>query len=99
MKKTKLGAYVRREREAKNLTLRMMAAMLGVSPTYMSKVERSECAPPTEDRIRAIAQILERDPDVLLAMAGRVPSDLAEIIKRHPVEVAAMMRKSDFGLG
>ena len=52
----KFGAFVRREREAKEIGLREMAKMIGVSPTYLSKVERDEFAPPAEDKVKAIAQ-------------------------------------------
>ena len=86
------GAFVRREREAREIGLREMAKKIGVSPTYLSKVERDEFTPPTEDKVRAIAQIIECDTDELLAMAGRIPSDLADIIKRNPVEVSALLR-------
>ena len=96
--KEKFGAFIRREREAREIGLREMAKKIGVSPTYMSKVERDEFTPPTEDKVRSIAQILECDPDELLAMAGRVPSDLADIIKRHPVEMSALLRTAN-GLG
>ncbi len=88
----KFGAFVRQRREEKKIGLREMAKKIGVSPTYLSKVERDEFTPPTEDKVCAIAQIIECDPDELLAMAGRVPSDLAEIIKRRPVELAALLR-------
>ena len=88
----KFGAFVRREREAREIGLREMAKKIGVSPTYLSKVERDEFSPPTEDKVRAIAQIIECDPDELLALAGRMPSDLADIIKRHPVEMSALLR-------
>lgn len=91
----KFGAFIRREREAQEIGLREMAKKIGVSPTYLSKVERDEFAPPTEDKVRAIAKIIECDPDELLAMAGRVPSDLAEIIKRHPVEMSALLRTAN----
>jgi transcriptional regulator with XRE-family HTH domain len=53
----KFGAFVRREREAKEIGLRGMAKMIGVSPTYLSKVERDEFPPPVEDKVRAIAKI------------------------------------------
>jgi transcriptional regulator with XRE-family HTH domain len=91
----KFGAFIRRKREAREIGLREMAKKIGVSPTYMSKVERDEFTPPTEDRVWSIAQILECDPDELLAMAGRVPSDLADIIKRHPVEMSALLRTAN----
>ena len=88
----KFGAFIRREREAKEFGLREMAKMIRVSPTYLSKVERDEFAPPAEDKVKAIAQVIGCDVDELLARAGRVASDLSDIIKRHPVELAALLR-------
>jgi transcriptional regulator with XRE-family HTH domain len=90
--KEQFGALVRREREAKEIGLREMAKMIGVSPTYLSKVERDEFPPPAEDKVKAIAKIIGRDADDLLALAGRVSSDITEIIKRQPVELAALLR-------
>jgi transcriptional regulator with XRE-family HTH domain len=69
-----------------------MAKMIGVSPTYLSKVERDEFAPPAEDKVKAIAQVIECDADDLLARAGRVSTDISDIIKRHPVQLAALLR-------
>ena len=88
----KFGAFIRHEREGKEIGLREMAKMIGVSPTYLSKVERDEFPPPAEDKVKAIAKIIECDADELLARAGRVSSDLSDIIKRHPVELAALLR-------
>src|SRR4051794_3526586 len=88
----KFGAFVRRKREAKELGLREMAKMIGFSPTYLSKIERDEFPPPAEDRVRVIAKIIECDVDDLLARAGRVSSDITDIIKRQPVELAALLR-------
>jgi transcriptional regulator with XRE-family HTH domain len=92
MLKEKFGALIRRRREAKEIGLREMAKMIGVSPTYLSKVERDEFAPPAEDKVKAIAQIIGCDVDELLALAGRVATDLSDIIKRHPIELAALLR-------
>jgi transcriptional regulator with XRE-family HTH domain len=88
----KFGAFIRHEREGREIGLREMAKMIGVSPTYLSKVERDEFSPPAEDKVRAIAKIIECNPDDLLARAGRVSSDITEIIKRHPVELTALLR-------
>ena len=88
----KFGAFIRREREGREIGLREMAKMIGVSPTYLSKVERDEFAPPAEDKVKAIAQIIGCDVDELLARAGRVARDLSDIIKQHPVELAALLR-------
>ena len=80
---------MRREREKKEIGLREMAKMIGVSPTYLSMVERDVFAPPAEDKVRAIAQVIGCDVDELLGRADRVASDLSEIIKRHPVELGS----------
>jgi transcriptional regulator with XRE-family HTH domain len=92
--KEKFGAFIRRKREAMEpkVGLREMAKMIGVSPTYLSKVERDEFPPPAEDKVRKIAKIIECDADDLLARANRVSSDISDIIKRHPVELAALLR-------
>lgn len=90
----RFGEFVRRKREAKEIGLREMAKMIGVSPTYISKVERDEFAPPAEDKVRLIAGVIGCDIDELLARAGKVASDLTDIIKRNPVEVAALLRST-----
>ena len=88
----KFGAFIRRLRNGKEIGLREMAKMIGVSPTYLSKVERDEFTPPAEDKVKAIAKILQCDADDLLARAGKVASDVSEIIQRHPVELTALLR-------
>ena len=93
-KKQTFGATVRREREKLEIGLREMARKIGISPTYLSKVERDELPPPAEDRVVAIAKILDCDRDELLAMAGKVSSDLTEIIRRHPREIASFLRSA-----
>src|SRR2546430_2361998 len=88
------GALVRRERGAKEIGLREMAKKIGVSPTYLSKIERDEFDPPAEDKVRRIAEILGRDPDELLALAGRVAADVTDAILQHahPREMADFLR-------
>ncbi len=89
------GSVVRRERLKLEIGLRQMAKSINVSPTYLSKIERNEFPPPAEDKVRKIAEIIDRDPDELLALAGRVSSDLAEIIRRHPREMASFLRTAN----
>jgi plasmid maintenance system antidote protein VapI len=42
--------------------------------------------------VRGIAQVIGCDVDESLARAGKVATDLSDIIKRHPVELAALLR-------
>lgn len=89
------GATVRRLREGRKIGLRKFAEMVGMSPTYLSKVERDDFNPPSEEKVRAIAQALGQDADELLALAGRVSADLANIIQRHPREMATFLRAAN----
>ena len=86
---------MRRRREKQEIGLRQFAKMIGVSPTYLSKVERDEFDPPAEDKVIAIADALGFDRDELLALAGRVSSDLTDIIRRHPREMASFLRSAN----
>ncbi len=86
------GVTVRRERERLDIGLREMAKKIGVSPTYLSKLERDQLPPPAEDKVKRIADIIGRDHDELLGLAGRVASDLKEIIREHPREMASILR-------
>lgn len=86
------GQTIRAWREAQEIGLRKFADLVGMSPTYLSKVERDEFPPPGEEKIKAIATALDRDADELLALAGRVSSDLTEIIQQKPKEMATFLR-------
>ena len=88
------GAFIRREREAKGLKLREMARQIDVSATFLSKVE-TENWKPGEDNLRKIANILDCNADELLALAGKVSSDLTDIIRRRPRLMAHLLRGTE----
>jgi len=92
------GEYIRKHREAlksedRRFSVRQVAQRIGVEPAYLSKIERGDVAPPSEAKIRALAEELGEDPDVLLAMAGKVSSDLQEIIRKRPQLFADLIRQ------
>lgn len=92
------GQHLRTRREAlaegnKRFSLRQTAQRAGIEPAYLSKIEREEFAPPGEETIRSLARELGEDPDVLLAMAGKVGSDLQAIIRSRPRLFAALLRQ------
>jgi transcriptional regulator with XRE-family HTH domain len=95
---THFGSYVRIAREKLRerddcYSLRQVAQRTDLEPAYLSKVERGEVAPPSEAAIVRLANDLGEDPDVLLAMAGKVSSDLQEIIRRRPKLFAELLRE------
>jgi transcriptional regulator with XRE-family HTH domain len=74
-------------------SVRQLAARVGVQPSYLSKVERAEVAPPSEATIAALAAELGADPDVLLALAGKVSRGLQAVILKRPQLFARLIRE------
>jgi HTH-type transcriptional regulator, competence development regulator len=92
------GEYLRQRREEKRaadpgFSLRRVAASVGIEPSYLSKVERGEQPPPSEETILALAKELDEDPDVLLALAGKVSKELQAIIRKRPKVFAELIRQ------
>ena len=93
-----LGEFLRERREAlrekdRRFSLRQVAQRVGIEPSFLSKVERDETPPPSEETLRRLAAELEVDADVALALAGKVSSDLQEVIRRRPLLFAALLRE------
>lgn len=86
------GKALRELRASRGISLRSFADQLGVSATYLSQVEQCNAPSPTADRIQHMAKLLNANPDPLLAMAGRIPDELAELIHRHPIELPRLIR-------
>ena len=91
------GSYVRQLREQRRevngrYSVRQTAQRIGVEPAYLSKIERGDVSPPSEDTIRKLAADLGEDADLLLALAGKVSSDIREIVMKRPILFAEMIR-------
>jgi transcriptional regulator with XRE-family HTH domain len=92
------GEHIREVREAlhesdKAYSLRQVAARVGIEPAYLSKIERGQFPPPSQEVIVKLACDLGEDADVLLAMAGKLSSDLQDIIMRRPRLFADLLRQ------
>ena len=92
------GNYIRQARiklyeTDKRYSLRQTAQRIDVEPAYLSKIERGEVPPPSEATTVKLAMELGEDPDMLLAMAGKVSSDLQEIIRKRPTLFAELLRE------
>ncbi|MDP6630919.1 MAG: helix-turn-helix transcriptional regulator [Kiritimatiellia bacterium] len=92
------GQYLRKRREellkgSPDFTVRKVAGRLGIQPSYVSKVERCEVPPPSEATILRWAEELGEDPDVLLALAGKVSAELRDVIVKRPKVFAQLLRE------
>jgi HTH-type transcriptional regulator, competence development regulator len=94
----RFGEYIRQAREAiqvgdRTFSLRQVAARVGIEPAYLSKIERCVFPPPSEEVIVQLAGVLDEDKDVLLALAGKLSSDLRQIIIQRPGLFAELLRQ------
>lgn len=65
---------------------------MGISPTFVSKIENGEFDPPSAENIKKMAALLDCNADELLALAGKVDPDISEIIRKKPKALADFLR-------
>lgn len=76
------GARLKRKRTSQGLGLRETANRVGMSATYLSRIENdAERTPPSEEKISKLAGVLNDDFDELMRLAGRVPEEVTDWIK------------------
>lgn len=76
-----LGERIKRIRLSQKLGLRETAIKVSISATYLSRIENNLEPNPTEEKIRALADVLEDSFDELMQLAGRVPTEVTDMIK------------------
>ena len=82
MKEAKeFGKRLRELRIRSGMTQRELAGRVNVDFTYLSKIENGALAPPSEKVIIQLAEVLNVDRDELIALAGRIPSDIVRMLK------------------
>lgn len=82
-----LGERIRELRQAKELTLRDLAAKVGVGFTYISKIENhklEEGHSPSEKLIHKLATELDGDEEELLLLAEKVPEPIRRRVCERP---------------
>jgi len=82
-----LGERIRELRQAKQLTLRDLAAKVGVGFTYISKIENhklEEGHGPSEKLIHKLAVELDADEEQLLLLAEKVPEPIRKRVVERP---------------
>jgi transcriptional regulator with XRE-family HTH domain len=78
-----LGDRIRTGRARKRLTLRQAADAVKRSPSFLSDVENGRRAP-SEDVLVDLAALLDLDLDDLMAVAGKLPTDVSEYLRNTP---------------
>lgn len=86
------GTVLRELREQQGIGIKKLAPELGVSYTYLSKLESNQIRP-SADLVGRVAHYFHYDHDRLLLAAGRVPPEILAILQDHPDEALDYLRE------
>ena len=81
------GTRIRELRQSQDLTLRDLAEKVGVTFTYVSKIENGKLSFgefPSNDLILKLARALGGDPDELLLLAEKIPDAIRQRVLQRP---------------
>lgn len=92
------GETIRDLRVAQDLGLRETANKVGISPAYLSRIERGKERPPRPEVIKELARILAADPDVLFRLSSSTDPDVLDFLHEQPEAMMLLrfMKESDF---
>jgi len=89
------GQRLRELRKAKRLTQRELADRVGLSFTYLSKIENGAMQPPRGKTIADLANALDTDADELFGLAKKVPSQFLEHINPNVIKLIRTLRDGE----
>lgn len=83
----KFGQRIKELRKTQNLGQRGLAQRVGVSFTYISKIENHQLdfgEYPSDELIRKLAKALDADEDELLLLAEKIPEQIRRRVLQRP---------------
>lgn len=94
----KFGDTIRNLRLAQDLGLRETAAKVGISPAYLSRIERGKEGPPRAEIIKALAKELAADPDLLFQLSSSTDPEIVDFLHSEPqlMQLLHFLKDSDF---
>lgn len=96
----RLGRFIKKHREKKRETdpsfsVRGLATKIGMSATYLSKIERGEI-PASDGAIQELADVLGIDINEIFAQAGKIEPELEKKLVTHKAaeEMSVFLRRA-----
>ena len=89
------GSYLRDLRQKTHLGIKQVGPEVGVSYSYLSKLENG-LVEPSEETLRKLATYYGVNEERLNTIAGRLPPDVSRILSEKPEEAVELLR-SRFG--
>ena len=76
----KFGERLKELRRGAGFTQRQLATAAGLDFSYISKLENGHNPPPAADTIVRLCTVMNVTPEPLLALTGKIPSDVHESV-------------------
>jgi len=92
MGRRKFAGVLKNLRKQSGIGIKRLAPHLGVSYSYLSKLEHGITIP-SEKLVYKTAEYFSCDPDSLLLAAGKVPPDVLRILQEHPEDALAFLKQ------
>ena len=81
---TNFGGTIRDLRVAQDLGLRETATKVGISPAYLSRIERDKERPPRPAVIKELGKVLAADPDILFRLSSSTDPEVVDYLHDQP---------------
>lgn len=97
----RFGEAIRELRQGRQLSQRALAAQVGVTFTYISKIENHKLdfgEYPSESMIHKLAEALEADENELLLLAEKVPPHIRQRVFERPEAFSQIAELDDKAL-
>ncbi len=93
----RFGSFISKKRIEKDISLRKMAELLDISPSYLSDIEKGRRKPPSLDKITQISKILNLSTadfhkalNLASEIKGEIPMDLSIYLQGNEVAIEAL---------
>lgn len=100
------GRFVKDKRQSLNITLRTLAELLEIAPSYMSDIEKGKRNAPTQEILEKMATVLELnndDKNKLFDLAAESKNEVAQDLTQYVTENknvrVALRRAKELNLG
>ncbi len=86
------GEILKELRRERKLGIKRLAPDLGVSYSYLSKLENAR-ATPSDDLLLRVSAYFDYDSSRLFLSASRIPPEVLTILREHPDEAVTYLRE------
>lgn len=86
------GNILRELRGKAGIGIKRLAPELGVTYSYLSKLENNQIRP-SEELVGRVADYFHYDRDRLLLAADKVPPEILQILREHPDDALDFLRE------